>query len=299
MPFTLRVTHERPSSPEQDPLRAAVHKFIVRAGAVSPGSDPTFMLDLVCDRFLAEPKRFWTADELVEVLSTNKVTLKNNMDRLRDLDLIQEENIPSGGKAKKGYRFRYGSLSDAFRFTMVHADIILPNYRKDVVAARKVHQAKVPDHDGDEASARTDKTYLDVVITETTADIEDPLERVLTAMGYLSSSDGPGADVQRRLMTDVFLARPEKWWPTEELAVHLDANPNMVYKQLSRLRSLYLVEEKDAEVEEGHRGKAKRLYRLRFSNLTRGFDFLEGNARTIIDEYLEEVKAIEDIAGVD
>jgi len=78
--------------------------------------------------FLLRADRYWTPEELMATLNTTKPTLYRHLNRLKNLDLLDEIQ---DGKVKK-YRLRNGKLSDSWHFVEANVKIAMDNYRKIV-----------------------------------------------------------------------------------------------------------------------------------------------------------------------
>ena len=63
----------------------------------------------------------------------------------------------------------------------------------------------------------------------------------LEQIGYLTKGSDP--NIPLKLFLDCFLARPDKPWVVEELAVELDTSHPTIYRHLNKLKSMDLLEE--------------------------------------------------------
>ncbi len=86
------------------------------------------------DCFLIRSDRSWTPEELMSVLETTRPTLYRHLNRLKGLDILEEE---LDGKVKK-YRLRYGSLSSSWNFVEANVKIAMDYYRKRVENIEKI-----------------------------------------------------------------------------------------------------------------------------------------------------------------
>lgn len=80
------------------------------------------------DCFLRHPDKFWTPDELMQYLNTTRTTLYRHLNKLKDLDILEES---MDGKNKR-YRLRYGSIEKAWIFVESNIRIALDYYRECV-----------------------------------------------------------------------------------------------------------------------------------------------------------------------
>lgn len=138
MEFELRVVRNNPLTGESD-LDEALRTFLKQIGYLPEAYDDDFGLKLVRDCFLAFPKKPWTVDELLTHLEANKSTLYRYLNKLKGLDLIDEEVIPvnkpvegPSKKTRKGYKIRFSSLSLAWSLVESHTKVAMENYRRSV-----------------------------------------------------------------------------------------------------------------------------------------------------------------------
>jgi len=78
--------------------------------------------------FLTHPERFWSVDELLTYLGTSRPTLYRYLNKLKSLDVLEEEHE---GISKK-YRLRSGDLKRAWSFVEANVKIAMDNYRRTV-----------------------------------------------------------------------------------------------------------------------------------------------------------------------
>lgn len=138
MEFDLRVVRNNPLTGETE-LDEALRTFLKQIGYLPEAYDDDFGLRLVSDCFLAYPKKPWTIDEFLTYLNTNKSTLYRYLNKLKGLDLIEEEEIPPDAgadspakKTRKGYKIRFSSLSLAWSLVESHTNVAMENYRRSV-----------------------------------------------------------------------------------------------------------------------------------------------------------------------
>ncbi len=84
--------------------------------------------------FLLRSDRSWTPEELMGMLETTRPTLYRHLNRLKSLDILEEE---LDGKLKK-YRLRYGSLSSSWNFVEANVKIAMEHYRKRIENIEKM-----------------------------------------------------------------------------------------------------------------------------------------------------------------
>jgi DNA-binding transcriptional ArsR family regulator len=84
--------------------------------------------------FLPDPMRVWTAREMAKKLKAHPATVYRHIDRLKEMNIVEEATKMSGSKREAGFRIRYGSLSRAWTFTETDIRLAMENYRKTVDA---------------------------------------------------------------------------------------------------------------------------------------------------------------------
>jgi 8-oxo-dGTP diphosphatase len=138
MEFELRVVRNNPLTGETN-LDEALRTFLKQIGYLPEAYDDDFGMKLLRDCFLAYPKKPWTVDELLTYLEANKSTLYRYLNKLKGLDLIDEEIIPvdkpvegPSKKTRKGYKIRFSSLSLAWSLVESHTKVAMENYRRSI-----------------------------------------------------------------------------------------------------------------------------------------------------------------------
>ncbi|TLZ49542.1 MAG: helix-turn-helix transcriptional regulator [Methanobacteriota archaeon] len=92
--------------------------------------------------FLARPDRGWTADQLAVKLKTTKATVYRHLNKLKEIDLLDETQVDDRGTPRKGYRIRYGNLTKAWNFVEANVEVAMENYRKTVEHLSKLAEAR-------------------------------------------------------------------------------------------------------------------------------------------------------------
>lgn len=141
MSFEITVVSNTPLTPLSDVDEVAL-TFLTQIGYLPKGYDPktgtTDVLESVPYRlftacFLERPDKGWIVDELASELGTTKPTIYRHINKLKDLDLLEEIHVDvGGGQTKKAYRIRYSNLSKAWNFVEAHLEVAVENYRKTV-----------------------------------------------------------------------------------------------------------------------------------------------------------------------
>ncbi len=129
-----------PLTPLTDPDEIAL-QFLTQIGYLPKGYDPkTEVIDikdsvpyrLFMDCFMRNMKRVWLVDELAAHLDTTKPTIYRHLNKLKAIDILEEQTTHRDGQAKKGYRIRYGDLRKAWHFTEANVTMAMESYRKTV-----------------------------------------------------------------------------------------------------------------------------------------------------------------------
>ena len=138
--FELNVESNTPLTPLTDPDEIAL-QFLTQIGYLPKGYDPkTEVIDikdsvpyrLFMDCFMRNMKRVWLVDELAAQLDTTKPTIYRHLNKLKSIDILEEQTTHRDGLAKKGYRIRYGDLRKAWHFTEANVTMAMESYRKTV-----------------------------------------------------------------------------------------------------------------------------------------------------------------------
>ncbi len=84
--------------------------------------------------FLLHANKMWSVDELITCLNTSRPTLYRYLNKLKSLDLLEEEHE---GIAKK-YRLRFGNFKKAWSFVEANVKLAMENYAKSVEHIQKL-----------------------------------------------------------------------------------------------------------------------------------------------------------------
>lgn len=148
MGFELTVVSNTPLTPLKD-IEDVATTFLTQIGYLPKGYDPktdakslqdSVPYRLFVECFLQRPDRGWTADQLAVKLKTTKATVYRHLNKLKEVDLLDEVQVDDRGTPRKGYRIRYGSLTKAWNFVEANVEVAMENYRKTVE-----HLAKLAD----------------------------------------------------------------------------------------------------------------------------------------------------------
>jgi len=154
----------------EESLEEALKTFLKQIGYLPENTEDDIGLRLIRDCFLSFPDKPWSIDELLTHLDANKSTLYRYLNKLKGLDLVEEEIIPleapadgPSKKTRKGYKIRHSSLSLAWTMVESHAAVALENYRKSVDHIDKLAKKKVRGEGGGER--RKPSLTVDGIIT--------------------------------------------------------------------------------------------------------------------------------------
>lgn len=150
MPFELAVVSNTPLTPLDD-LDDVALRFLAQIGYLPKGYDPktgaktvreSVPYRLFVECFLGRIERGWTVEQLAAKLRTTKATVYRHINKLKDMDLLDEVEVRVRGGPKKGYRIRYGNLGKAWNFVESNVEIAMENYRRTVDHIQKLSEAR-------------------------------------------------------------------------------------------------------------------------------------------------------------
>jgi predicted transcriptional regulator len=95
----------------------------------------TIPFKLFRDHFLVLPNKIWQVSDLAQSMHTSKPTIYRYINKLKEMDIIQEEIIETTqelkkGAKRKGYKIRFGNLYQAWGLVDARLKIILKNYEE-------------------------------------------------------------------------------------------------------------------------------------------------------------------------
>jgi Fe2+ or Zn2+ uptake regulation protein len=134
MTFEILLTGAPPTF-EQD-LDSALMQFLTMIGYLSENYDrrtraknirESVGYRIFRDCFIENMARGWTVKELCAMLDTTPPTVWRYLNKLKNLDLLEEVVNEDGAK---GYRIRYGNLAMAWNFVEANTLNVLLNYKK-------------------------------------------------------------------------------------------------------------------------------------------------------------------------
>ena len=130
-------------------------------------------------------------------------------------------------------------------------------------------------------------------------DLEEVLVNFLHDIGYISegySAPEAGQELVDSVPVGIFMhcffPDPERVWLVEEMSVLLNAHKTTVYRHLTKLKNLDLVEEAVREEEDGRRKKG---YRIRYGNIKKAWSFTETNVEVAMRNYAKTVEHLQQL----
>jgi predicted transcriptional regulator len=147
MDFEIYVSRNAPLT-SLDNLEEACLIFLTDVGYLPKGYGPrtgvtevkeSVPFRLFVDCLLRRRDKTWLVEELAHELGTSKPTVYRHVNKLKSMDLLEESHLETKeGTLRKGYRLRYGSLSDAWHFVEEHVNVAMANYRKSLDHIQKL-----------------------------------------------------------------------------------------------------------------------------------------------------------------
>jgi predicted transcriptional regulator len=132
MSFEMQVVSHPPLTGETDPRRAAKLFFSMIGYTARKGPDHGISFKVFYDCFLLHPARPWTVEELASACGTTMPSIYRHVNKLKDLDIIEDVTIDEDGERKRAFRLRYGDVAKAWNFVEAHFQLAMQNYRKTV-----------------------------------------------------------------------------------------------------------------------------------------------------------------------
>jgi DNA-binding transcriptional ArsR family regulator len=135
MAFEMQVVSHAPLTGESDPRRLAKALFSMIGYTARKGPDHGISFKVFYDCFLLHPTKDWTVEELATTCGTTMPSIYRHLNKLKDLDLVEDLYIgepgPDGDR-RRAFRLRYGDLTKAWTFAEAHFQLAVENYRKSV-----------------------------------------------------------------------------------------------------------------------------------------------------------------------
>lgn len=133
----MQVVSHAPLTQEQDPERVAKLFFSMIGYTARKGPDHGISFRVFYDCFLLHPTKLWTIEELAAECGTTLPSIYRHINKLRELDLIEDLHVEQPGgdegpERKRAFRLRYGDLGKAWTFAESHFQLAIQSYRKTV-----------------------------------------------------------------------------------------------------------------------------------------------------------------------
>ncbi len=108
-------------------------------------------------------------------------------------------------------------------------------------------------------------------------------------IGYVARK-GPDNGIAFKLFYDCFLLHPTKDWTVEELAAACGTTMPSIYRHLNKLQAYDIIEDAMTETEAGDK---RRIFRLRYGDLSKAWNFCEAHFALAIENYRKSVDHLE------
>jgi len=142
--FELQVRMTSPMTHEEDLDRVLV-EFLNSIGYIKytskdfDAAKKSVGYRLFKECFLLHSSKLWNVDELIAYLNTSRPTLYRYLNKLKSLDLLEEEHE---GISKK-YRLRFGNFKKAWSFVEANVKLAMENYAKSVEHIQKLAEGEI------------------------------------------------------------------------------------------------------------------------------------------------------------
>lgn len=132
MAFEMQVVSHAPLTGEDDAERVAKLFFQMIGYTARKGPDHGISFKVFYECFLLHPTRAWTVEELAAAAGTTMPSIYRHLNKLKDLDIIEDLHHEVAGERRRAFRLRYGDLGKAWNFAEAHFQLAVENYRKTV-----------------------------------------------------------------------------------------------------------------------------------------------------------------------
>jgi DNA-binding transcriptional regulator GbsR (MarR family) len=140
MAFEMQVASHAPLTGETDARRAALAFFSLIGYTARKGPDHGVSFRVFYDCFLMHPRKEWTVEDLAAHCETTMPSIYRHLNKLKDLDIIEDLYVEAEGERKRAFRLRYADFSKAWNFAESHFQLAIDNYRKSVDHIEKLLQ---------------------------------------------------------------------------------------------------------------------------------------------------------------
>ncbi|HEX9908155.1 MAG TPA: transcriptional regulator [Thermoplasmata archaeon] len=133
------------------------------------------------------------------------------------------------------------------------------------------------------------------------SDLDEVAMLFLNQIGYFPKGYDPKTDVTDirdsvpyKLFVDFLLARLDKAWVVEDVAVSMGVTKATIYRHINKLKGFDLLEEMNVEDSEG---TVRKGYRIRYGNLSKAWNFTEAHVQVAMENYRKTVDHIQELAS--
>ena len=137
MDFEIKVKNLASMIGEEDYRRIA-EKFLKVIGYMRKNDGQDSIAFKLFELFLIHPEKKWTIEELMIKLNATKATIYRHLNKLKSMDILEEEKEGRGKNVKKAYRLRYGNIAKAWSFVEAHVKVAMENYNETVAHLQKL-----------------------------------------------------------------------------------------------------------------------------------------------------------------
>jgi predicted transcriptional regulator len=312
MTFQLNVVSNTPLTSVED-IETAVRTFLFHIGYLYSDYEPktnvtkieySVPYKLFVECLLKRMEKGWSVDELAETLKTSRPTIYRHLNKLKLLDILEENFTEVGEEGRKEYRIRYGNFSTAWDFTETNISATLKYYRDIVDHISKLLNDEVKPRNNVEESTKLRKesagdAQFEIRLSNERIDTSKKVETVvadfLGLIGYLSVSENKTdintikKETSYRMFIDCFLRRSDKSWNADDMATLLKTTKPTIYRHLKRIEGFGILDK--LLLDESM--PPKKLYKLRYGDLSKAWNFTEAYVKIAAENYRKSVDHIQ------
>ena len=93
---------------------------------------------------------------------------------------------------------------------------------------------------------------------------------------------------------ECFLRRPDKPWSAEELEIYLSTSKPTVYRHISKLKNLDLLEATSVVDDDGN---ARKAYKMRYGELARAWGIVEAHVELAMGNYRKNIEHLQKLVN--
>jgi predicted transcriptional regulator len=131
-------------------------------------------------------------------------------------------------------------------------------------------------------------------------DIEEVVTLFMNQIGYFPNGYNPKTKVSTlresvpyRMFVEFFLARPDRAWIAEDLALNLHTTKATIYRHINKLKGFDIIEGMNVE---DVNGNVRKGYRIRYGNLSKAWNFTEVNVESAMKNYRATVDHLQNLS---